>query len=246
MNATATLLNPSLRVANIESLRRWGHRVGLKARDALHVGGITAAMATRRKAEQVDVLRFHHAKHPNHSFRVEPHSWLRLTEVQATKGIAHFLRLGGEARVLAFLRASDPDLRWPASLTSVQIEAELRLNKGRIDLIIAGTSDGLAWGAIIEAKFAHSSKDNPLPEYAKSGKGYGMAFAPSNGEARTGALLIVGQRICRQTNLRLRSNRLWRFLHWSTLLRRFEIELSGLPDDVEFRRFRRTLWERAT
>lgn len=123
-SAPAALLDPRLRIGDVASLGRWGQRVGLKARDALHIAGSLAQLIERSGVEMDAVLRYYRADHPSHSFHAEPHEWLRLIEVQATKGLAHFLRLGGAARTLAFLRALDPSVCWPAALSNVRVPSQ--------------------------------------------------------------------------------------------------------------------------
>lgn len=44
--------------------------------------------------------------------------------------------------------------------------------------------------------------------------------------------------------MRLARNPRWGFAYWSAVLLRFERELAAIEDDDDFRRFRRTLWER--
>ena len=133
---------------------------------------------------------------------------------------------------------------WPSDLTRFKVEAETRAGRGRIDLFIVGYSQGAKWGAVIEAKFEHSIRGNPLPDYMRHGTKIGMCLSNNNSAERTGALIVLGKRACRQTRKRLARNEHWRFVHWREVLRRFDASLVEKTSDEDFRQFRRTLWER--
>lgn len=197
--------------------------------------------------ERIQAVRqFFGADAEGHCFHVEPHHWLRLTEPQATRGLALFLTDGGAHRILGFLRALDAEIEWPESLVEASATAEVPAGKGRIDLLVQGKSEGQVWGAVVEAKFGHHPGENPLGDYARHAAAVGMAFPHDEAANRTGVLAIVGQKECRFTTRRLARNKRWRFVSWQELLRRFEAELAADGGDLEFRRFRRTLWERST
>lgn len=228
-----------------EPLRRWGHRVGLKARMALHLSGnLTNYLKDAPELGTAITVHFG-TDSPSHSFHAEPHHWLRLTERQTTMGLASFLTEGGSDRVLAFLRALAPEIAWPGDLCEVRALAEAPAPKGRIDLLVTGTSGGKVWGAAVEAKFRHHPRHNPFSAYRNAALAEQLVIAAGPGSEPTGALRILGQVCCGVTTQRLNKNKDWRFVGWKTVLRRWEFELRGLPDDDEFRRFRRTVWERA-
>lgn len=232
------------RPGDAELLRRWGHRVGSNARDAIHLAEHLARFIGHSSQRSAAVVRYYHADTAAHSFNVEPHHWLRLTEVQITTGLAGFLGAGGGARILAFLRALVPDRDWPAALDRPLARSEVPAGNGRIDLILSGHSGGRVWGAVVEAKLGHHARDNPLQAYRGLALSSRMSLVSKDGIEPTAALRIVGQNRCRSTQHRLAMNKDWSFVDWQTLLRRFEHQLRDLDDDIEFRRFRRTLWER--
>lgn len=240
------LCEPWGRVSHEQALRAWGLRVGLKARDSIWVSRRLPEF-TRHNADRGQaILGFFGADNSTHAFRLDPVRWLHITEAQATRALAQLLSAGGAARILAFLRALSSDIAWPATLTRAKAEAEVRAGNGRIDLLVTGEAEGRVWGAVIEAKFGHHLKGNPLPAYAKLGRERGLCF-PSDAEpSPTAALFIMAETNCRTTRSRLNRNKGWRFTHWTSFLRRFERELTGLPDDNDFRQFRRTLWERTS
>lgn len=229
---------------HIEALRDWGYRIGLAARDALSASDVIE-QGVGKRTKHVQAISDHFGLPRNqHCFNVEPWGWLRLSETQATKGLQHFLNLGGE-RVTLFLRALVPTIVWPSDLEDIVVQAETRAGRGRIDLLISGRAKGLTWGVVIEAKFEHSLKGNPLGDYKRHGAKLAMALATDGPGERTGALIVLGKRNCRQTRKKIARNAQWRFVHWREVLRRFDASLTEPTIDEDFRRFRRTLWERA-
>lgn len=137
-----------------------------------------------------------------------------------------------------------PDMNWPAALDQPLARSEVPAGNGRIDLILSGHSEGRVWGAVVEAKLGHHARDNPLEAYRGLALSSRMSLVSKDGIEPTAALRIIGQNRCRSTQRRLAMNKDWLFVDWQTLLRRFELQLRDLDDDIEFRRFRRTLWER--
>jgi len=228
---------------HVAAARAWGYRIGLAARDALGASAAIERGVGDRNAQVRAISRHFGLSNEQHSLHVEPLGWLRLGETMATKGLQHFLSSSDKcARI--FLKALAPEVDWPSDLARISVEAETRAGRGRIDLLIHGRSQGTTWGAVIEAKFEHSIKGNPLPDYMRQGTKMGMRFVTSIPAERTGALVILGKRACRQTSRRLTRNEHWRFVHWREVLRRFDAALSVETPDEDFRRFRRTLWER--
>jgi hypothetical protein len=158
--------------------------------------------------------------------------------------LAALLTDGGPTRILAFLRALAPDMAWPETLEQAIAEPEVNAKAGRIDLLISGRAASRTWGAVVELKFDHHLKGNPLAAYAKHAKTRGMVFQGTDQEPATGVLVVLGRTLARTTGSRLIRNRQWRFVHWLLFLRRFERELAVLPTDNEFSRLRRLIWER--
>lgn len=229
---------------HIKALRDWGYRIGLAARDALSASGeIERGVGDRARHVQAISDHFGLPSH-QHCFNVEPWGWLRLSETQATRGLQHFLDTGGE-RPATFLRALVPTIAWPSNLEHVVVKAETRAGRGRIDLLISGRAKGRTWGVVIEAKFEHSLQGNPLGDYKRYGAKLKMTLASDGPGERTGALIVLGKRNCRQTRKKIARNAEWHFVHWREVLRRFDANLMESTIDEDFRRFRRTLWERA-
>lgn len=242
-------LPPSLLVAqtaesHIGAVRAWGYRIGLAARHALGASDDIERGVGDRAAQVEAISRHFGLGNIQHSLHAEPLEWLRLGETQATRGLKHFLS-SGDGRAYLFLEALAPTLGWPSDLSDISIEAETRAGRGRIDLLIRGRSQGITWGAVIEAKFEHSLKGNPLGDYMRYGTKLGIRLATGTPFERTGTLIVLGKRACRQTRKRLARNEHWRFVNWREVLRRFDARLAEETPDEDFRRFRRTLWKRS-
>lgn len=229
---------------HIEALRAWGCRIGLAAREALAAADDIERTVGDREARVRAVSVHFGLANAHHCLHVEPLEWLRLNETQATKGLKHFLAFDDE-RIGCFLRALAPSIVWPLDLEDLSVAAEVRSGRGRIDLLVQGRARHRAWGAVVEAKFEHGLGTNPLSVYKRHAVNLRMTVAADGSAERTGALIVVGKRRCRQTRRKLSRNENWRFVHWHEVLRRFDAALTEPKVDEDFRRFRRTLWERA-
>lgn len=225
-------------------VRSWGERVSSRALDALQLAERLGADVASSPKLSSAVTTFFGADHPNHAFGVEPLKWLRMTEPQSTRGLALFLQEGGSERILPFLRALHPQLDWPDRFDRVWAEAEVPAGRGRIDLLLRGRIGSTVWGAVVEAKFGHHVRSNPLPDYRRVAMSLGLQPCGPDRTGGTAVLAILGQFTCATTQSRLDRNRDWRFVGWQPVLRRFERGLADHADDEEFRTFRRTLWER--
>lgn len=228
----------------VAAVRAWGFRIGLAARDALGAAAAIERTIGDRDGQVRAISEHFGLSNEQHSLHVEPLEWLRLGETLATKGLQHFLASSDE-RTRLFLEALAPEVDWPSDLAGISVDAETRAGRGRIDLLILGQSQGSTWGAVIEAKFEHSLKGNPLPDYMRHGSKKGIRFSANILTERTGVLIVLGKQYCRQTRKRLIRNEQWRFVHWREVLRRFDAALVEERPDEDFRRFRRTLWKRA-
>lgn len=198
------------------------------------------------RRDGVQAISAYFGLHPAHCFHAKPVAWLQPTEAQVTRALAQFLQAGGASRILAFLRAIDPMIDWPAELSSAHAAAEVPTRKGRIDLLVTGTANGRFWGAAVEAKFGHHLKHNPLHDYARHIEELGRSMTAQAEEPMMLTFVVVGQNAkSKITRTRLGRNRRWQYLSWQALLRRFERKIENQPDDSAFRQFRRTIWERA-
>lgn len=232
--AISALRNPD---HTSEFLRNWSRRLASQALSAVQFADSFRSVLSRRDTRVAAVSNFY-GLHARHVFYSYPVTWLRPTEVQITKALAQFLQDGGSQRILAFLRALDPGVRWPSHLKSALVQAEeLTSSKSRIDLLVSGSANGVRWGCAIEAKFG-SGLQNPLSDYVKHVESLALTECEEN---RVFVFAIVGQR----QRMRIKVGPPWQILTWRTLLRRFEGELAGLPDDDTFSQYRRTIWERA-
>lgn len=230
--------------SHIAAVQAWGYRIGLAVRDALGASAAIEQAVGDRHTPLRAISRHFGLTNAQHCLHVDPLGWVRLGETLATKGLQHFLA-SSNGRALLFLKALAPEIEWPSDLARISVDAETRAGCGRIDLLILGWSEETVWGAVIEAKFEHSIKGNPLPDYMRHGTKMGLRFAAEIPAERTGALIVLGKRVCRQTSKRLSRNQNWHFVHWREVLRRFDASLIEKASDEDFRRFRRTLWDRS-
>ncbi|WP_156404696.1 PD-(D/E)XK nuclease family protein [Sphingomonas sp. Root241] len=240
-----SLRDPALRYYDEKAVLRWAFRLEGAAKRAMRHRAELEDLVPSHAGQRAAIERFHGLGAPAHCFHVEPIRWFRPTEPQVTFGLQRFLAKGGSELTLSFLRALDPTLSWPEHLDGVTVEAEVPCKRGRIDLLISGKAAEVTWGAVVEAKFGHNIRQNPLPDYAQHAAKLGMQFRMPGRETATSVLIVLGQRNEAATRARLRRNRRWSFLNWHTFLRRWESELTRILDDDDFRRFRRTIWERA-
>ena len=231
------------RVHRHEILRAWGYRIGLGARDALGAATRIDERVGDREGRVSDISAHYGLKNVHHCFHVEPLRWLRLSETQATNALKLFLSSSDE-RVSLFLWALAPCVHWPNDLRDFTVEAETRAGRGRIDLLISGKNDNGVWGAVIEAKFEHRLSANPLGDYRRHGARLQMRFGSTMPRDQTGVLIVLGKKRDRRTCKKLARNAHWRFVHWHEVLRRFDAQLIEPELDVDFQRFRRTLWDR--
>jgi hypothetical protein len=197
------------------------------------------------KTGLASLVRFWNLEHQSHAFYadIKPVDWLNLTERQATKALAGFLEEGGKDRVHAFLRALSPKvmdgLPGLEAIEKFQVHAEL----DGIDLLVVMDANNKRWGALVEAKFDHHAKSNPLAKYQKTAEEVcNMDFSKDELGRAKAVLCLVGLR--KSALLAGRDAAEWDFIHWQGLLRRFEQELSAHEADDRFRLFRRILWER--
>ena len=191
---------------------------------------------------------------PHHFFYHLPVDWVRLTEPQATKGLAHFLNVDdraiGTGRILALLKAlgySPKDPNAVFSKARAEAEAPVRA-KRRIDLLLQWQDgSGFDRGAVIEAKFGDDIRSGQLSAYRRHLQRIERQYRRT---ARCGGheqpLLFVVSPQRRMNDVKaLGRNRDWRWTAWHSLLLAYDRALDADHDDDAFRQFRRTLWDRA-
>lgn len=174
----------------------------------------------------------------SHCFGVIPYRWARFHEPQITRGLEHFVEACPTsiraARALAILKSVEAA---SPSIESSAIEhAEAQAEGGRMDLtIVAKLRDGTSIGTVVEAKFGHHLTTGQLPTYKlRSAK---LADQLTR--------VVIAPHLSRALKTGLRRNRTWGFFTWSDFLQRLERHLPETADDLDFRRFRRTIWLQA-
>ena len=196
--------------------------------------------------------------HHHHFLHAAPLEWLqeaKLTEPQITRGFAHCLDAGDRAtrtgRIQALLRAlgSDPGGA-DSSLREARVRPEAPANRKRIDLLIEWTdASRRKRGAVIEAKFEAHVTPGQLPGYRSRLGRIESDYrreVPANEQERPLLFLVSSLRDAGITRaLRRQWSQDWRWMSWRSLLLAYDRVLDPDHDDDAFRRFRRTLWDRA-
>ena len=194
----------------------------------------------------------------HHFLHAAPLEWLEeawLTEPQITRGFAHCLDAGGRTtrtgRIRALLRAlgSDPGDA-DSSLREAWATPEAPANGRRIELLIEWTdASRRKRGAVIEAKFGHRVTRRQLRDYRTHLKRIETDYrreVPANQRERPLLFLVSPLRNAGITRALGRQwSQDWRWMSWRSLLLAYDRVLDPDLDDDAFRRFRRTLWDRA-
>lgn len=241
-------LGNTLPVPSIEPLIAFGHSAERKLKQAIDQR-LLASQPQDTWADQATALRELFNHHDSHSFGVAPHQWLTLLETQATAGLAHFLGDGTghecRARVLALFAACGDRTLDGATIDRVGAIAEPRLRDGkRLDLFTyARGRDDIDHILVIEAKFGHEVGPAQLRSYEEALPAYAAEHGLKLDTSRL-RLLLVGSRLTPKRRTSLAQNTSWRFLTWRELVLGLDRHVGRDADDNEFRRFRRTIWER--
>ena len=186
-----------------------------------------------------------------HCFKIEPHLWAWFHEPQMTGGFVHFLTEGRNAdcaaRAAAFVRAAfhsagrSPDFLAGRTVSHVVAEAELLVDANRrIDILVDLTfDDGTCAGVVIEAKFGADLSVGQLGSYRAH------AMSRPGWCAERAAFLVVAPMTGGLNRAVLDRNPDWASQSWWNFLHHMEQELSPNHDCSDYRRFRRTVWNRA-
>jgi hypothetical protein len=105
-----------------------------------------------------------------------------------------------------------------------------------VDILIVATGEGRKVGAVIEAKFEHDLR-NPLKQYERTAAELGL-------DERNCRFLVLGLRNDLAMRRKLKREPPWQFMSWRRLFSDLEREMRSEYDDDEYRRFRRTLFDR--
>lgn len=186
-----------------------------------------------------------------HCFTVAPHVWAWFHEPQITGGFVHYLTGGSltrcKSRAEAFLRAAfrcagrSCDFLGGRTVSHVAAEAELAVGKGkRIDILLELTlDDGSCAGVVIEAKFGADLSARQLGSYHEH------ATNRPNWCSKQSVFLVVAPQLGSLNRAVLDANPDWASRSWWTFLCDVEQELPPQHDCDDYRRFRRTVWNRA-
>ena len=207
-----------------------------------------------RRARQAmeGVFRFHLA---HHFFHAAPLGWVtrvKLTEPQVTKAIAYFLQsedpVAREGRIRALLSALGSRLDCGLGNARAKAEAPVAGKRQRMDLLVEWQdSRGFDRAAVIEAKFGHGITKDQLKTYRRHLRRVERHYrrAEHDGGPELELLFVVSPGHRKNNAGALARNKRWRWKSWRSLLLAYDRFLDPQHDDVDFRQFRRILWDRA-
>ncbi len=171
--------------------------------------------------------------HPGHMFvALQPDWGWRLTETQATRGLAHLvMQRDKEMRIQALLAGLGIAVE-SGELSDAEVVAE----EGRIDLLIRWAANTRA--VVVEAKFAHRVTKGQLSKYRQQSQ----KTVPPKGTRYVLLLLDPEENVL----LRGPQRASWTIRTWAACMMTMErcLRKPGAKDDDNFRQFRRMLWER--
>lgn len=227
---------------NKEALERYGNFRNRNLMSALCLAGKRDAWwrdVWQRHAVWDALDRILGLHRPDHSFSAPAIDWaLPLTEPQATRTIAKFLRAGPnplrEKRIAAFLGA--------LGVKDIKVEqlcdCEILDEKKKIDLQFKWNgTDGHSSIVVIEAKFDHFLTEGQLKKIRKDAQDLHKS---SMGEFD---YIILGLDIKAKRGMKGKQRNIWRFVSWRDLWIRFEKARPEEHDD-NMRIFLNTLWHR--
>lgn len=177
----------------------------------------------------------------DHSFDAPTIDWgIKLTEPNATRGIAHLLnRSSGDVRakrVRAFFCAIKS--RYVPTMVEAR-SAIVEAEKNRIDLILkykkTGESKYLA--LIVEAKFEHIITEGQLSNYRQT------IQADKHIDFKRTQWVILGPDVSSMRGLKGKQAKIWKFVAWQDLWLRFE-KKRPVEDNPNLPIFLQWLWRR--
>ncbi len=195
---------------------------------------------------------FHHGYH---FFHAAPLGWVsqaKLTEPQVTKAIAYFLQsedpVTREGRIRALLSALGGRLEDGLVKARATDQAPVAGTRKSMDLFVEWQDiRGFDRAAVIEAKFGHGITKDQLKTYRCHLRRVERRYrrAERDGGSEPELLFVVSPRYRKSDARALAKYKNWRWKSWRSLLLAYDRFLDPQHDDEEFRRFRRTLWDRA-
>ena len=183
----------------------------------------------------------------SHCFSEAPHEWIDPLEPQITKGFVHFLTNGPHhrqrERCLSFVKAAMACSPRSKSIgeewqpLSVCAEAE----ENRIDILVELTDGKSRFGAVIEAKFGHRLTQGQL----KKAEGHVLDRDGRAWNLPCSAFLIIAPLTSQIDPELLKSSPNWMPVSWWAFLTRLDMEIDAAQDCGDYRRFRRSVWNKS-
>ncbi len=226
----------AIRQLGLEIIRQ---RQGAFASSAMPDWPVASFIEGRR-----NIVKLFGLENKGHFFHARPVDWVSFHEPQITGGFAHFLNEDNEhangERVRALLESFG--VRQFGEQPNFRIEAEAQTkDRMRIDLqIIWSRCKNTQEALIVEAKFGHSLTSKQLTSYQK----YGLEELKLKQQNLHLFVLTPGS--TDQHRNTVLQNKHWREISWFGLLISYERFLPRAADSNDFRRFRRTVWHRAS
>lgn len=185
---------------------------------------------------------------PNHCFAAAPHPWARFHEPQITGGFAHFINTRAPrqrlARAVAFVKAAAACAGKDVAAIDAfgPIAAYCVAEENRTDILIELRRGEDRLGAVLEAKFGHRLTQGQLPKALKHARDIRALSMDQS------VLLVVAPDVTVLDGRVLRQNHRygWRATSWWALLDQLERFTAPADDCCDYRRFRRTVWHRAS
>ena len=216
----------------------------------LHVRRLPHWQQARQAME--GAFGFHHGSH--HFFHAAPLGWVNrawLMEPQVTKVIAYFLQsedpVTREGRIRALLTALGSRTEDVAGNARATAEASVAGKRQRIDLLVEWRDRrGFDRAAVIEAKFGHGVTKGQLKTYRRHLRRVERRYrqAKHDGGPEPELLFVLSPSYRKSDARALARNKHWHWKSWRSLLLAWDRFLDPQHDDEDFRRFRRTLWDR--
>lgn len=228
-----------------DELEKWAIRIDENARAAmLYLNKYPLDLYN--EYNRMAAMDFYGANDPNHPFKCAGRPWVYLHEQQITTSLTILFNQCDDATKLSILRALMPDKKWSDNLTKITAESEVKTDKGRIDILIHTYANNQPIAIVIEAKFGHNIKGNPLKDYIK----YAEDRFPNAKKIDCIILATKTGKVKKDLSKRDRKN--WKFIEWADFMRRMEKEIISLrnkgeyfhPQDQGFIQLRRLIWEK--
>ena len=229
-----------------DELEKWAIRIDKNARAAMRYLN-KQPLDFYRENNRMAAMDFYGANDPNHPFKIAGRPWVYLHEPQITTAFAFLFNQCNDATKLSILRALMSDKKWSDNLTKITAESEVFSDKGRIDILIHAVANNKPIAIVIEAKFGHNIKGNPLENYREHTENERFPRG-----TKIDCIILATKTGKVKKDLSNRDRKNWKLIEWADFMRRMEKEIISLrndgtyfhPQDQDFIQLRRLIWEK--